>query len=157
MARTITRYIPVLIVVFSMVSCSFNDVYNENISIADGIWAHDEAARFEVDIEDTLSDYSFYINIRNDIDYRYSNLYVFMQTRFPNGNLTRDTIEFVLADDSGKWLGKGWGRVKENKVKLKDNLMFPLSGKYVFLIQQGMREESLTGITDVGLIFEKNQ
>lgn len=157
MSQTITRYIPVLMIMFVMASCSFNDVYNENISITDGIWAQDKAARFEVEITDTLSDYSFYINIRNDNDYRYSNLYVFMKTRFPNGNMTQDTIEFVLADDSGKWLGKGWGRVKENNVKLKDNLRFPLSGKYVFLIQQGMREETLTGITDVGLIFEKNQ
>lgn len=157
MARIIAKYLTALTIAVSFASCNFNDIYNENVSIDDGKWIQEKVARFEVDIHDTLTSHNFYINIRTDNSYRYSNLFIFMTTTFPNGNMTRDTIEFVLADDSGKWLGKGWGRVKENKVQLKDNLRFPLSGKYVFLIRQGMREDTLTGITDIGLIFEKTQ
>lgn len=157
MARTIAKYLSALTILAFMASCNFNDVYNENISIDDSKWIQEKAARFEVNIDDTLANHNFYLNIRADNSYRYSNLFIFMTTTFPNGNMTRDTIEFVLADDSGKWLGKGWGRVKENKVQLKNNLRFPLSGKYVFLIQQGMREDTLVGITDIGLIFERAQ
>jgi gliding motility-associated lipoprotein GldH len=154
--RTI-KYIISLSFLLSLVSCGFQEVYNENVPIDRAEWVYGQAASFSVDITDTVSNHAFYINIRNDNSYRYSNLFVFLTTRFPNGNMTRDTIEFILADDAGRWLGKGWGRVKENKVQLKDNLKFPLKGTYVFMIQQAMREDTLMGITDVGLIFEKNQ
>ena len=157
MAQTIAKYLSFLTLIFLLSSCNLSAVYEGNVDVGAEGWAYDQAARFEVDINDSISNHSFFVNIRNDNTYRYSNLFVFLTTQFPNGNVTRDTIEFVLANDAGKWLGKGWGPVKENKVQLKDNLRFPITGTYVFLIQQAMRDDTLKGISDVGLIFEKNQ
>ena len=155
MTRMITKYLLLPVMLLVAVSCSFNTMYDETVAIEGGNWPQDKAARFDVNISDTLANLNFFVNIRNDNSYRYSNLYVFLTTHFPNGNITRDTIELLLADESGKWLGKGWGRIKEHKIGLKENLRFPLSGKYIFLLQHAMRDDTLTGITDVGLIFEK--
>lgn len=138
-----------------LISCEFNYTYNKNVDIDDGRWFKDEAARFDVLVEDSLTPHNFYLNLRNDTQYRYSNLFVFLTTHFPNGNITRDTIECVLADASGKWLGKGWGNIKENKILLNQNLRFPLTGKYEFYVQQAMRIDTLEGIHSVGLAFEK--
>ena len=145
----------IFIISFTFSSCNFSSIYNENVIVEDAKWQKDEAVRFEVMITDSLSNYNFYLNIRNTTDYRYSNLYVFLMTRFPNGNITRDTIECVLADTEGRWLGKGWSNLKENNILLKKQLQFPLNGKYVFFVQQAMRDDVLEGIHDVGLQINK--
>ncbi len=143
----------VLIIGFSMVllACNMQSVYDESITIGNKAWYKDDLARFEVTIDDTLQLYNFYINIRNTTDYRYSNLYIFMNTRFPNDHISRDTIELILADVEGKWLGKGWGATKENSIQLSGDMRFPLKGQYEFKIQQAMRVDTLDGISDVGI------
>jgi gliding motility-associated lipoprotein GldH len=74
-----------------------------------------------------------------------------MDTKFPNNNMSRDTLEFILADFEGKWLGKGWGSVKENTVLISADMRFPLSGIYEFKIQQAMRQDTLKGIKNMGI------
>ncbi len=139
-----------------MYSCGSNTVTNQSFDLPQSGWFSNNAVAFNVNIEDSLQNYNFGISIRNSINYRYSNLYVFMITEFPNGNVSRDTIEFILADDAGKWLGKGWGSVKENDILLNSNLRFPLTGDYKFLIQHAMRVDTLKGINSIGLSVISN-
>jgi gliding motility-associated lipoprotein GldH len=138
-------------------SCGFHAIYDEQVNIPDGKWQKDNAVKFDVLINDTLTSCDFMLNLRNTADYRYSNLYVFLITRFPNGNLTRDTIECVLADHTGKWLGKGWGNTLDNQIVLKSGLRFPIKGKYQFFVQQAMRADTLTGIVNVGLRIQQSE
>jgi len=74
-----------------------------------------------------------------------------MNTKFPNDNMSRDTLEFILADIEGKWLGKGWGSVKENSILISSDMRFPLAGTYEFKIQQAMRQDTLKGIKNIGI------
>ena len=136
-------------------SCGRNTLYDESVVIPEAKWDNDNVPYFNVTVDDTLADYAFYLNIRHLENYRYSNLYVFMHTEFPNGNVTHDTIECVLATPDGRWMGKGSGTMRSAKVLLNPDLRFPLSGEYRFEIEQAMREKELRGITDIGLCFEK--
>ncbi len=136
-------------------SCNSNTIFNQNVALPSEGWYKNNAVGFNVNISDTLETYEFGLNIRNSINYRYSNLYVFLITEFPNGNISRDTIELNLANDAGKWLGKGWGDIKESNIVLKTGLAFPLKGNYRFLVQQAMRVDTLVGINDVGLSIIK--
>jgi gliding motility-associated lipoprotein GldH len=144
-----------LLIITFISSCSSNYVFNESFELPQSGWYKENGVKFEINIDDTLSPYDFSVNIRNNIDYRYSNLYVFMITEFPNGNLARDTIEFILADRQGKWLGKGWGSIKENDITLNKNMRFPLVGKYKFIFQQAMRTDTLKGINNIGVNISK--
>ena len=155
MFRKTHKYIFLILGLALFSSCGFNYTYNEIVEIEDAKWYKDEIAHFEVEINDSLGSQNFILNLRNNTDYRYSNLFIFMTTYFPNGNVTRDTIECVLADQTGRWLGKGWSNIKENEILLKSDLRFPLTGKYEFYIQQAMRQDTLEGIESVGLIIEK--
>ena len=152
-----TLRIPLFLFVFLITfsSCNFSSIYDENVTLKDAKWNKDAVVSFDVLISDSLANYDFYLNLRNTTDYRYSNLYLFLMTRFPNGNISRDTIEIVLADNTGRWLGKGWSNLKENNVLLKKGLRFPLNGKYVFFMQQAMRVDTLEGIHDIGLQISK--
>ena len=149
------RFIYFVLATFLLVSCGRNTLYNESIVIPEATWDNDMIPFFDVTVNDTLTDYAFYLNIRHLENYRYSNLYVFMHTTFPNGNVTHDTIECILAMPDGSWMGKGSGTMRSANVLLNPALRFPLSGEYHFEIEQAMREKELKGITDIGLCFEK--
>ncbi|PLX12889.1 MAG: hypothetical protein C0598_05025 [Marinilabiliales bacterium] len=146
-----------VISLFISYSCSTNTVYNETRTIDEEGWNKNDIARFDVVINDSLSYYDYYINVRHTVDYRYSNLYIFMNTTYPNGNIGRDTVEFVLADKSGKWYGTGWGDVKDISVPIVKGMKFPLKGGYTFQIQQAMRVDILKEINDIGIRIEHSK
>lgn len=138
-------------------ACDSVLVYEKNMAIDNEGWEIENPAEFELEVTDTLSPHNFYINLRHSTDYKYSNIYMFLDTYFPGNNQTRDTIEILLADIKGEWYGKGMGKIKENQVMLQKNFVFPMSGTFKFTIEQGMREEILTGIEDIGIRIERSQ
>ena len=145
----------VVVIGILMTSCSTNALYDESVVIPEARWDNENIPYFNVTVDDTLTDYAFYMSIRHLENYRYSNLYVFMHTEFPNGNVTHDTIECVLAAPDGRWMGKSSGNMRYAKVLLNPSLRVPLKGDYHFELEQAMREKELKGITDIGICFEK--
>ena len=141
-------------VIIMLASCGNSKLYDESVVIPDAKWDNENIPGFDVAVDDTLTDYAFYLNIRHLENYRFSNLYVFMHTTFPNGNVTHDTIECTLAYPDGHWMSKGSGTMRSAKVLLNPALRFPLRGDYHFEIEQAMREKELYGISDIGLCFE---
>ena len=138
-------------------ACDKNQVFEKNISVAENGWNKDSVITFNVPISDTIQNHDFFINVRNDIKYKYSNLWLFVEINQPGNNSVTDTFDITLADPSGKWLGEGFGGVKNQQVIFKRNVYFPVSGDYKINIQQGMRENVLKGITDVGIRIEKKE
>ncbi|MBO4574226.1 MAG: gliding motility lipoprotein GldH [Bacteroidales bacterium] len=149
------RLLYIVFVAVMMTSCGRNTLYDESVVIPDAKWDNQNIPYFDVTVDDTLANYAFYLNIRHLENYSYSNLYVFMHTEFPNGNITHDTIECTLAFPDGRWMGKGSGTMRSAKVVLNPALRFPLNGTYHFEIEQAMRQKELRGITDIGICFEK--
>lgn len=148
----------IFVVVLSMMlfsSCDPSGIYDRNVQIDPEGWAVADKKPFEVDATDTLALLNFYINLRHTTDYRYRNIFLFVDTFFPDGTQSKDTIEIILADQKGEWFGKGIGDIRSNQVLLKRGFSFPMKGKYKFRIEQGMREPELKGIMDVGIRIER--
>lgn len=118
------------------------------------IWEVENNIAFDVQVIDTTTGYDFYIDLRNEGIYPYANIYMFVNTTFPNGKTARDTVECILADHSGRWLGKGLGDVLDNHILFKENIRFPNKGTYRFEFEQGMRTPSLPAILDLGISIE---
>jgi gliding motility-associated lipoprotein GldH len=153
------RRLKVILILFAMitaglVSCEQGVIYNDYRSIEGANWHRDSVYHYEVVVDDSLSLYNLFINIRNNTEYPYSNIYLFITTEFPNGHSTRDTIECLLADKNGRWLGSGSGSIKDNKIMLQQALRFPLIGSYHIYLEQAMRIEPLPGIEDIGFSIE---
>lgn len=138
-----------------LTSCDSKRIYEQNSEIKENTWDAAQKVKFEVNITDTVSGNNVLINIRHAGFYPYSNLFMFINTTFPNGKTTRDTIECLLADDKGKWLGKGLGDLWDSRILFKRNVRFSQSGNYIFEFEQAMRVEQLPGVMDVGLRIEK--
>ena len=140
-----------------LTACDPDRVFDNTVAVEGPGWNRDSVFHYSVEITDTLQLNNFYISIRNNTDYPYSNIYLFVTTTFPNGHSTTDTIECILADKDGRWLGKGSGHIKDNLIMLQPNLRFPLAGNYHFYLEQAMRDTVLVGIEDVGLRIERTR
>jgi gliding motility-associated lipoprotein GldH len=146
-----------LLFILAMTACDQGRIYDETYAIGGDGWDRDSIFHYEVEITDSLQVSNFFISIRNNTDYSYSNIYLFLTTEFPNGHATTDTIECILADKTGRWLGNGSGRIKDNLIMLQHSLRFPLTGSYHFYLEQGMRDACLSGIEDIGLRIENSK
>lgn len=135
--------------------CDSKRFYDENAVVKNGIWNNKDLKIFDVTISDTLSRYNFFLNIRNDGNYPFSNLYLFIHTTFPDGHKAIDTVECQLADYDGKWRGQGMGSLKFNRFEFQRGVRLAKPGKYSFALEQAMRVDDLKGIRDIGIRIEK--
>lgn len=147
-----TKSIVLLLIVVTLFSCNSNVIYDEYIAIEKENWKKENVATFEVEVKDTINPHNLFINIRNKGEYPYSNLYLFVTINGPDGNYTKDTVNCILADDRGKWKGKGAGNLWDYQQPYLGNVKFAHKGKYTVSYEQAMRaEDGLKGISDIGL------
>ncbi|MEW7289401.1 gliding motility lipoprotein GldH [Aquimarina sp. 2304DJ70-9] len=146
-----------------LVSCDETQVFDEYQTVSD-TWEIDEKIRFTLPKLDSTQTYNLFINIRNNNTYRYSNLFLISEMKFPNGKVIADTLEYQMALPNGEWLGTGFSDLKENKLWYKENVKFAEDGEYSITLEHAMRKNgevdgvySLEGITDVGFRIESTQ
>ncbi len=153
--KTILNNLLVFILILVFTSCDESRVYDTNFSFKNETWHKDTFLMFEVNILDTVQIYNMYVNNRITGKYAYENMYLFVTTKLPNDLIVRDTLECILAEPNGLWLGKGFGGVWSNKIPYKKHFKFPYKGKYIFQLEQAMREDELKYVLDAGIRIEK--
>ena len=119
------------------------------------VWNSNEVLHFNVNISDTTTSHNVYIAVRNTGEYAYSNLYLFVTAHSPNGTRMLDTLEITLADERGKWLGKGSASVFTLYYSYRYNIRFPIRGIYQFDLEQAMWIKDMKHISHVGMRIEK--
>jgi len=157
MIRGINRFSSILILTFLLLlpSCNSNVVYTNSRAMSQETWRLMDIPVFKVLISDTLKSNNVFFTIRNGSSFPFRNIYLFVTTTSPDGKKITDTLQYNLADEKGKWYGKGFGDIHELNLPYKSNVYFPLKGTYEFKIQHGMRVENLKGVYDFGLRIEK--
>lgn len=150
-----TKYFLFSIVLCFLFSCDTNRIFEKNMAIPEDGWDISNVIKLETDIADISQASNFYVNVRHSEGYPYQNLFLFITTNFPDGKKSIDTLECILSDENGNWLGDGLGDIYDNQIPFKKNVIFPQTGKYVFEITHGMRLETVPLIMDIGLRIEK--
>jgi len=152
------------LVAILITSCGNDATFDVYKSFPNSEWHKDSIVNFKFNPVDTISRNNLFINLRNNNDYQYSNLFVIVDINFPDNTSIVDTLEYEMTDSQGKFLGTGLTDLKENKLEYKTNVIFPTTGEYDINIQQAMRKSGtvegitkLEGITDVGLRIEKTK
>ncbi|MGQ3677729.1 gliding motility lipoprotein GldH [Tenacibaculum discolor] len=150
------------LVAMLLASCDSNSEFDNYITLPKSAWNKKNIIQFTFPINDSIGKKNLFINLRNNKDYAYSNLFLITQMDFPDGQIIIDTLEYDMADVTGKFLGEGFTDIKENKLFYKENITFPRKGEYTFKVRQAMRKngevegiEELEGITHVGFRIEK--
>ncbi|MDG2432351.1 gliding motility lipoprotein GldH [Flavobacterium sp.] len=149
----------VFLIATTLFSCDKKRVFDEYKSVGDA-WHKDSVVSFNLPDLDSTKRYDLFINVRDNNNYPYNNLFLIVSLELPNGFTKVDTLEYQMADPDGNLLGDGFSDIKESKLFYKENIRF--RGKYKVNIKQAVRESgkvpgvtSLEGITDVGLRIEK--
>ncbi|MDY0090129.1 MAG: gliding motility lipoprotein GldH [Flavobacteriaceae bacterium] len=150
----------ILIVLFVMISCDKKQVFDQYEKVGKS-WHKNQSVLFEFDPIDTIKPYDLFLNIRNNKNYPFSNLFLIVEMEQPDKNTLVDTLEYVMANPDGTLLGKGFSDVKESKLYYKENYIFKNSGVHRIKIQHAMRQtgkisgvETLDGVMEVGFRVE---
>ncbi len=139
------------------VSCSEGMVKSEFQATDNGVWAKDDVIEFTFSKIDTIQKHDIFINVRNDENFPYNNLFLITELNFPSGETVTDTLEYEMALPDGTWMGKGYGSLKESRLWYKENIVFHSAGVYTLRFTHAMRKNgnvdgvvNLEGITDIG-------
>jgi gliding motility-associated lipoprotein GldH len=157
MIKGINRYSFIIILTFLMLlsSCKSNIVYTDSLAMPEKKWGLMNITNFKFPVTDTIKSNNIFFTIRTGSSYPFRNIYIFVTTIAPDGKSLTDTLQYNLADEKGKWYGKGFGDIHELNLPYKSNVYFPIKGTYQFKIQHGMRIEDLKGVYDFGVRIEK--
>jgi gliding motility-associated lipoprotein GldH len=134
-------------------SCDQRVVYDEYVRIDDG-WRWQDAREFTVDVSDTLSLHNIYVQVRHTVEYPMSNLYLFVHVKGPTGQHKKDTVNMILAEPGGEWIGRGSGNLRELQLLFRKQTQFSMPGTYVFTLEQAMRNPELP-VTNLGIRIER--
>ena len=143
-------------------SCS-KPTFFINYKDFNGHWPVYEKVLFTLD-KGTENPVNLMIYIRNNKQYPYSNLFLIAKLKTGDSLLLCDTLEYAMADASGKWLGKGFLEVKESKLWWRENYQLPAVENINVQLEHALRSnnseqglDNLEGIVGVGFAMEEIQ
>ena len=152
----------ILISVF-LISCDENRVFDEYKSVGSA-WNKDSIVSFDLPKLESSKNYNLFVNLRNNDNYPFNNLFLLVSMENPDGLTKVDTLEYAMANPDGTLLGTGFSDVKESKLVYKEGMKFDKRGLYKVRIQQAVRqngkvkgEKELNGVTEVGFRIESYQ
>jgi len=145
------------LIVIMLYSCDPGRVYESYVEIPEYKWHRENQPEFNVNIKDTSQACRILLNIRNSISYPYKNIYLFLYTQYPDGSLSKDTLEFLFNNEKGQYLGDCKGDICNNRFVLKENIKFEDAGPYVFRLEHAMRSPDgvLPFIMNIGFRIER--
>lgn len=148
-----------LFVAVLLFSCDKKRVFDEYKSVGSA-WHKDSIVTFDLPVLDSTKRYNLFVNLRDNNNYKYNNIFLIVSLETANGFTKVDTLEYQMAEPDGTLLGDGFTDIKESKLFYKENVRF--RGKYKVHIKQAVRENGkvpgvayLDGITEVGFRIEK--
>ena len=144
-------------------ACDKKSVFDKYTSV-NSRWDIDRAVLYDFKITDTIQRFNLFIKLRTSNDYKFSNLFLTVDLKYPNGKVMKDTLEYKMAKADGSMLGNGNIFIKEHKLWFKghqDAFRFSETGAYSIAIKHAVRElgnpqgvKFLEGIEDVGFRIE---
>ncbi len=148
------------LMVLTLFSCDKKRVFDEYKSVGKS-WNKDSIVSFDLPKLDPKKQYNLFINIRDNNDFPFNNLFLIVLMEQPDKKTKVDTLEYQMANADGSLLGDGFTDVKESKLIFKERMKFT-EGDYKIHIKQAVRQtgkvtgvEKLDGITEVGFRIEK--
>jgi gliding motility-associated lipoprotein GldH len=117
-------------------------------------WSYADSCKFPFAISDTSKKYNINLDFFHRDSFPFQNLYLRVNTKFPDGNRISQVLPIEFADAQGKWYGNG-NNLLEVRSLLQEKARFPKTGNYEITVEQFTRKENLKGIQKVIFSIEK--
>jgi gliding motility-associated lipoprotein GldH len=144
-----------LLICSMLTSCDKNVVMESHQSFLNEKWDYSDAKTFTAEIQDTVQHYNIYVTLRHGFNFEWRNLWVKIETTFPDGRKFEKRVNLVLSEANGEWFGDVLGDNCDITIPIQQNAYFPELGKYSFKLTQDMRENPLSYVKSVGMRLEK--
>lgn len=138
-------------------SCGGPKVVHSDKHIIGEQWSYDNVLVSTYDAQDTTVRYDLALRLNHNKEYDYQNLYLNVETVFPDGKKTINPLSLDLSNKMGTWLGKCGGENCDITFSFQDNFRFKSIGKHQFTIGQFSREDQLKGISEIELILFESE
>ena len=145
---------------FLVISCDKKRVFDQYQSVGDA-WHKDSIVTFDLPKLDSKKTFNMFVNIRDNNNYPFNNIFLIVSLEKPNRKVKVDTLEYLMTNPDGTLLGEGFSDIKENKLFYKRKVSFDQKGLYKIHIKQAVRQtgkiegvNALAGISDVGFRIE---
>lgn len=138
-------------------ACDANRVYEEGHSLNQAQLHKDSILVFTPSVSDTITAHTIFLSLLHDGDFAFQNVIFFVEVISPLGISIKDTINYDLADDRGKWYVKKTAGLYNHYIPYRRFVRFPVSGDYEIRIQQGMRVDQLKHIHHLGVRIESHR
>lgn len=112
-----------------VISCDKKRVFDQYKSVGNA-WHKDSTVTFELPQLDSKKVYNMYVNVRDNDDYPFNNLFLIVSLEQPNHQIKVDTLEYVMTNPDGTLLGDGFSDIKESKLFYKGKQNFTQKGIY---------------------------
>ena len=134
-------------------ACSYrSDLFHEFNDIPARGWDKRNIQKFFPYIDSTDVAYDIDVELNYGNSYGYRNLYLFVTVENADREvIARDTLNCILADEFGKWLGDGWGSSFQQRFPYKRGIKLGEQGTYSISVSQGMRKDIIEGIERIGV------
>ena len=145
-----SSFIFILLVSLVFSACEKPPTFEKSYAFSKKQWNQQVKPRFTVAIKDTIKEYDFVLTIRTTTDYKYSDLWIYINTISPDGKKAREPFKICITNPDGTWIGVKTGTIVENQFKFGKSKL-PLKGKYTFILEQGITESKIDQVLDIGL------
>ena len=132
--RLLRNFFLFFILGLSILSCSEKPFYEKVYSFDGNEWTQRVKPSFTVDVKDIEKEYNFIITLRTTTDYKYSNLWIYMNTITPDGTKAREPFQIQITNPDGSWAGIKTGTIVEHPLQFNKRKL-PKKGKYTFTIR----------------------
>ena len=157
------RNILICLIFSCIASCDTNPLYIKYNSLNGG-WLKDSVQHFSFPNGDKSILTNSYLMLRVNQKYRYNNIFVIITVTNSNGTILKDTIEYKVADNFGKFIGSKMINIYELSLLHKKGIQLMPKENYFINVEHAMRNadetvgvERLEGVLDVGYKLEKQR
>ena len=137
------RIIFVFFSLLFLICCNSNTESSYSVFEEDS-WHADSIVTLSHSVVDTITKQNLYLKIRHTTDFEYQNIFLFVDFQEK-----RDTIEVTLSEKNGKWLGSGFGDIKEVEYCFAKEIIFNSKKTSNVTVEQAMRYGDQPVITNL--------
>ena len=101
-----------ILIVLLAISCDKKRVFDEYKSVGK-TWHKDSIVTFELPKLAPKKNFNLYVNVRDNDDYPFNNLFLIVSLEQPNRKVKVDTLEYQMTNPDGTLLGDGFSDIKE--------------------------------------------